>query len=82
MTPLGQRETAWTPHRQSFDDFVDGKHSMGGSSRERMGAEAVAQFDRELRAILDRTYPSGHVEMEVKTVVAWLRPGRGDRPGT
>ena len=63
--------------RQSFDDFVDCWHSMGGLSRERMGAEAVAEFDRELRAILARTYPAGQVEMEVGAAIGWARPGRG-----
>lgn len=80
MTPLGRRETAWTWFRQSFDEFVDGSHAGSGSSRERMGPAAVAGFDRELRAILARTYPSGRVEMEVRAVVAWFRPGRGEGP--
>lgn len=75
LTYLGARETPWRPFRQSFDDFVDGQHSMGGLSRERMGAGAVEAFDRELRAILHRTYPSGEVLMEVRAVVAWARPG-------
>jgi SAM-dependent methyltransferase len=77
LTPLGVRETAWVPFHQSFDDFVDGQHSMGGMSRERMGPEAVAGFDRELRAILARTYPAGRVEMEVSAQVGWARPGTG-----
>lgn len=80
MTPLGHRETAWTPFRQTFDQYVDGIHTTSGSSRERMGPEAVAEFDRELRAILARTYPSGRIETELRAVVAWFRPGRGERP--
>jgi SAM-dependent methyltransferase len=77
LTPVGTRETAWTMFRQSFDDFVDGQHSMGGLSRERMDSHSVAEFDRELRAILAQTYPAGQVEVEVCAVVAWARPGTG-----
>jgi len=77
MTPTGVRETAWTMFRQSFDDYVDGQHSMGGLSRERMGTHRLSEFDRELRAILAQTYPSGQVEMEVSAVVGWVRPGTG-----
>jgi SAM-dependent methyltransferase len=77
LTPLGVRETAWETFQQSFDDFVDGQHSMGGLSRERMGSSAVAEFDRELRAILARTYPAGRVEMEVRGTIGWSRPGTG-----
>jgi len=80
LTPVGSRETAWVPFRQSFDDFVDGQHSMGGMSRERMDPRAVDEFDRELRAILSRTYPAGEVEMEVCAVVGWARPGTGRPP--
>jgi hypothetical protein len=41
-----------------------------------MGSTSV-EFDRELRAILARTYPAGRVEMEVCAVVGWARPGTG-----
>lgn len=78
LTPVGRRETAWIPWGQSFDDFVDGWHSMGGFSRERLGPEALASFDRELRVVLARTYPAGRVEMEVGAAVTWARPGRQD----
>lgn len=77
LPPTGFRQTAWRPFQQSFDDFVDGWHSMGGFSRERMGAEAVVQFDLELRSVLARTYPAGEVAMEVGAVVGWARPGTG-----
>jgi SAM-dependent methyltransferase len=77
LTPVGFRETAREPFHQSFDDFVDGQHSKGGLTRERMGPGPVAEFDRELRAILARTYPAGQVEMEVGAVVGWARPGTG-----
>ena len=80
LLPRGSRQTAWHPFHQSFDDFVDGWHSMGGFSRERMGAESVVEFDGELRGVLERTYPSGEVAMEVGAVVGWARPGTG-RPG-
>jgi hypothetical protein len=77
LTPIGFRETAWELFHQSFDDFIDGQHSMGGLSRERMGSHSVAEFDRELRAILVQTYPAGHVQMEVCAVVGWARAGAG-----
>lgn len=77
LTTVGFRETAWESFRRSFDDFIDGQHSMGGLSRERMGAHSVAEFDRGLREILVQTYPAGHVEMEVCAVVGCARPGTG-----
>jgi SAM-dependent methyltransferase len=77
LTPVGSRQTAWEAFHQSFDDFVDGQHSLGGLSRERMGSHAVVEFDRELRAILAETYPAGQVVMEVCAIVGWARPGTG-----
>jgi SAM-dependent methyltransferase len=58
----GRFETEATPWRPTPDELVSVHHSMNGFTPERMGAEAVAGFDAELRAAVEGLVRDGMVE--------------------
>lgn len=72
---------AWRP---TIEQYVESRHAQAGFPRERMGAAAAAEFDRELSDLLDRLVAEGRLrtrgdQLEVGMVaeVVWGRPLRG-----
>ena len=70
----GRKRTELLPFRQTIDDYIESYHSKNGLSRQRMGAEAAADFDREMRRILEPHANDGWLEYRVGADVAWGRP--------
>jgi hypothetical protein len=50
------------PWRPTLDELVSVHHSMNGFTPERMGADAVAGFDAELRAAVEGLLRDGRLE--------------------
>jgi hypothetical protein len=51
FAPAGKLRTTPLAFEQPIDDYIESFHSRNGFSRERMGAEQAAAFDREMRAL-------------------------------
>lgn len=57
--------------RQSVGNFIECQHSQASWSRAAMGKNLSAEFDLELRDLLNPHQKEGYLEFEVKTVVTW-----------
>lgn len=73
----GQQETAPVPFLQSLDDFIEGQHSRSGLAPERMGAQDVAEFDQQVKALLLQFHPDGMLPLQVVATVVWGKPTGG-----
>jgi len=71
---VGIRTTAPVAFRQSVDEYVESFHARNGLSRDRMGANAVSAFDRQLRALVSRHCPNDAVELQIRGRVIWGKP--------
>jgi SAM-dependent methyltransferase len=70
--------TAPVAFRQSVDEYVEYMHSQAGLSRAKMAAEAVAEFDRHLRNLVEPYQDVDcHLTFEVTSTVVCGRPLRG-----
>lgn len=74
--PVGERRFGPVPFRQSIADRIESFHSRSGFSRERMGPDRAAAFDREAREILLRSSGDGMLSLPVVGSVVWGLPGR------
>jgi trans-aconitate methyltransferase len=70
----GQVETTQVPFHQSVEDYIQAFHARNGFSLDRMDPRAAAQFDAELRSIVEPFCPQGVVEQHIATRVLWGRP--------
>lgn len=68
-----RRKTAPVPFRQPLDAYVESFHARSGLGRARMGADAAACFDAEVRDLVMRHHGST-VELQLVADVAWGRP--------
>ena len=71
----GRHRTRPVGFAQSVDDYVESFHSRNGFSRERMTAEAAAQFDRGVRDAVLAHSPDGVVCGELTARIVWGAPG-------
>ncbi len=70
----GEKETAPVPFVQSIEDYIESFHSRNGLSRERMGDEIAATFDREVREVVTPMAKVGMLEFQVTGQVIWGLP--------
>lgn len=75
---VGQKETAPIPFFQSVDEFITGLHSRSGFASERMGPQAAADFDRQVRDLLAPYYGDGMIPFQVVGTVTWGKPEAGE----
>ncbi len=73
----GEQETAPIPFVQSLDDYIQGLHSRSSFSRERMGQQRAADFDRQVRALLLQFHQDGLLPLQVVASVTWGTPEHG-----
>ncbi len=57
-----------------LDDYIESYHPRSGFSRERMGTEQAAAFDREAKETLLHLYTDGTIPLQVATSVVWGIP--------
>ncbi|HZU68699.1 MAG TPA: class I SAM-dependent methyltransferase [Ktedonobacteraceae bacterium] len=70
----GEKETAPVLFVQSVDDYIESYHSRNGLSRERMGEENAAAFDREVREVVTPMAKDGMLEFQISGHVIWGLP--------
>lgn len=78
----GERETTPVPFFQSIDDFIVGLHSRSSFSRQRMGEQQAADFDRQVRTLLLQFHSDGVLPLKAVGTVTWGTPETGFAPGT
>jgi len=71
---LGEKETAPVRFAQPLDEYIAAFHSMSSLSREHMGQENAAAFDREVRAVVSKYSTNGIIEKQVYGTIVWGRP--------
>jgi hypothetical protein len=72
--PIGSRETAAMPFRQSIDDFIDSIHARNGFSRNRMMDRASREFDQAVSDLLQRHHPNGTLDGQIRARIIWGKP--------
>jgi ubiquinone/menaquinone biosynthesis C-methylase UbiE len=70
----GEKETVPVPFIQSIDDYIESFHSRNGLSRERMGKEMAAAFDKEVREVISPSAKEGMLEFQVTGHIVWGIP--------
>jgi SAM-dependent methyltransferase len=73
----GQFETALVPFHQSVEDYIQAFHARNGFSLDRMDPRVAAQFDAELRSVVEPFCPQGLVEQHIAARVLWGCPMSG-----
>ena len=73
-----RRKTAPVPFRQPLDAYVESFHARSSLARSRMGANAAARFDAEVRDLVAR-YQGSTVTLHLVSDVAWGRPTAPDK---
>lgn len=73
----GSYETATVPFQQPIDSYIQSFHARNGFSLDRMDSQAAAQFDQELRAVVEPFCPHGLVEQQISARILWGRPMYG-----
>lgn len=58
---------------QAVDDLIDAEHSRATWARTKMG-ERAAEFDADLRAVVQSHAVNGQVEFETRSLLFWGRP--------
>ncbi|HEY7090472.1 MAG TPA: class I SAM-dependent methyltransferase [Tepidisphaeraceae bacterium] len=74
FTVAGERRTQIMSFSQSIDDHIESMHARNGFSRDRMTPESAAEFDRQMRALVEPHCRSGVVSLEVFAEVIWGIP--------
>jgi SAM-dependent methyltransferase len=72
----GRRTLSGGPFTQSLGDYVESFHSRNGFSRERMGAQRAAGFDRVLCELVRRHGRDERVSGAISTTLVWGAPKR------
>lgn len=67
-------ETEFVPFDQPVDAYIAAAHARNGFSLDRMDPLAAAQFDAELRALVEPFCPQGIVEQQISARILWGRP--------
>jgi SAM-dependent methyltransferase len=70
---LGYRITAPVSFSQSVEDYLRCQHSRATWSEDQLGAEASAEFDAAMTAILNRYARDGMLTFDVQTRMEWGR---------
>ncbi len=70
----GEKETASVPFVQSIDDYIESFHSRNGLSRERMGEEMAAAFDKEVRKVVSPLAKEDMLELQIAGHIVWGIP--------
>lgn len=70
----GTKSTWPVPFAQSVDDYIDSIHARNGFSRDRMTAQAAADFDREVRELLLSHHPDGTISGRNQARIRWGKP--------
>ena len=65
--------------RQNIEDLIVAEHSRATWARARMGADAAAAFDADLRAVLEPAATAAEVVYVVRSTLRWGRPRRAPR---
>lgn len=74
----GSYETTPVPFQQTLDSYIQSFHARNGFSLNRMEPLAAAQFDRELRNVIEPFCPHGFVEQHISAHILWGRPLSGE----
>jgi SAM-dependent methyltransferase len=69
----GTTQTKPVPFQQSLDHYVESFHGRASLARERIGGEAAAAFDTELRNLVLQ-HGTDRVELQIVTDIVWGRP--------
>jgi SAM-dependent methyltransferase len=69
----GVTQTKPVAFQQSLDAYVESFHARASLARERIGDEAAAAFDAELRDLVLR-YGTDQVELQIVIDITWGRP--------
>lgn len=70
---VGRMQTAAEPFRQSLDDYIESFHARASLSWDRMTAEALREFDADMRQLLAPRL-GDTVELAVRSGVVWGKP--------
>ena len=68
------RETITSTVTQPLEAFIDGEHSRGTWTRQKMGPDRTAAFDADLRALLTPHARDGVLTYDVRTRLTYGRP--------
>lgn len=68
------RETITSTVSQPLEAFIDGEHSRGTWTRQKMGPDRVKAFDADLRALLAPHARDGVLTYDVRTRLTYGRP--------
>ncbi len=71
--PLGDEEFE-IPWKPTLDEYIEARHSQASFSRDQMGPDATAAFDRDVETLLAELFPSGVYEMTTRFSLIWGRP--------
>ena len=74
----GSYETAPVPFQQLIDSYIQSFHARNGFSLDRMDPLAAAQFDREIRAVIEPFCPHGLVDQQIRAQILWGRTLSGE----
>lgn len=72
--PVGVKEIAPAPFRQSVDSWIEGFHASNGFSRARMGEARAAAFDQAIRTVILTYCPTGVVERQIGARIIYGKP--------
>jgi SAM-dependent methyltransferase len=70
-------ETTPVPFQQSIGEYIESFHGRNGFSLDRMDPRAAAQFQDELRGLIEPYCPRGVVEQQISARILWGVPMRG-----
>jgi hypothetical protein len=76
---LGSSQTAPVEMRQTVADYIAAQHSRSGFSLDAMSAARAAQFDAELRTILEPFVSNDYLTFEVVGGFTWGKPRESER---
>lgn len=71
---IAGRETITSTVSQPIEAFIDGEHSRGTWTRQKMGPDRAAAFDADLRALLTPHAREGVLTYNVRTRLTYGRP--------
>ena len=71
---IGVIETEAVPFRQPLEGWIEAFHARNGFSRERMGEQRAAEFDREIRTTISKYCPSGEIELRLGARIVYGKP--------
>lgn len=73
----GEKKTAPVSFVQTIDEFIEGLHSRSGFTRQGLGQQKAADFDRQARTLLSQFHPHGSLPLQVIGTIAWGTPETG-----